>query len=61
MMRRRSPSFSVDQAVISSIVRPQPRQSFNPGSITQIFRQGDSIGRVDRGGLLSMRVRRAAT
>lgn len=48
MMRRRSPSDIVDQPAISSIVRPQPRHSFEPGSSTHIFRQGDSIAGIRR-------------
>jgi hypothetical protein len=43
MMRRRSPPDKADQPAISSIVRPQPRHSFEPGSMAHIFRQGDSM------------------
>jgi hypothetical protein len=44
MMRRRSSSDIDDHRPISFNVRPQPRQSFDRGSIVQTLVQGVLIG-----------------
>jgi hypothetical protein len=47
MTTPRSGSLMAAQAVISAIVRPQPMQSAECGSMTQTFTQGVDIGGAD--------------